>query len=172
MLGSGDGRFAKDLDSNMTHRNRNTLLVSLFFTTTLLMLLRVSRKPHRINVSVSYRCAKNYQHWGMCAFFEVTNNSRFTVKRWPGLNVEDRRTGISSIAMLQHNQLLGTGEGETIVIPMPTNQGPWRFGISVSQNGLRAKFAECVAVHTWSQYTPSRLLAVPSESVNSDWVAN
>ena len=46
VLGSGDGRFAKDLDSNMTHRNRNTLLVSLFFTTTLLMLLRVSRKPH------------------------------------------------------------------------------------------------------------------------------
>jgi hypothetical protein len=63
------------------------------FATSLLVFVCATRNPQPIDVSVSYLGAENYKHWGLCSYFGITNNSSFSVKRWPGIEVEDEKNG-------------------------------------------------------------------------------
>ena len=155
----------------MTSRKQSLIwVVVLVFATSLLLFVCATRRPRSIDVAVSYLGTENYKHWGLCSFFGVTNKSSFSVKRWPGIEVEDQRNGTGACVTYQANKLLGPGEGETVVFQKPTNQGPWRVVLTLSRTSLRSRFSDFVGRYGWSKYIPLRLRGVPCDFRKSDWV--
>lgn len=154
----------------MIHYSPCKFWVVLSFIMSVLFLACVTKNSQPMDVSFTHLGTMNYKHWGLCSFFGVTNKSNFSVKRWPAFCVEDQKTGISSIVMYQENRYFEPGEGETIVIQKPTNQGPWRLVLNYSRNGMAGSFAEILGKYNWSKYLPLRLRAVPSDNISSDWV--
>jgi hypothetical protein len=92
------------------------------------------------------------------------------VKRWPGIEVEDQKTGIWATVMYQEKRFLRPGEGETVVFQRPTNQGPWRLVLTLSQTSVRSRFDDFVGAYSWSKYIPLRLRGVRCDFRKSDWV--
>jgi hypothetical protein len=87
------------VETRMTHRQRRLFWMVFVFATSLLVFVCATRNPQPIDVSVSYLGAENYKHWGLCSYFGITNNSRFSVKRWPGIEVEDEKNGTWATVM-------------------------------------------------------------------------
>lgn len=146
------------------------LSLGLAFATSLLVLVSVPKNYQAIDFSIAHLGTRNFRHWGPCSFFGVTNKSSFTVTRWPAFDVEDKNTGTVMMAMYQENRLLRPGEGEIIVFQRPTNQGPWRLVLTLSQTSLRSRIMDRVGGYSWSELIPLRLRGVPCEFLKSDWV--
>lgn len=154
----------------MKTSKRSLFWVILVFATSSWVLVCATRNSQPIDVSISYLRSENYKHWGLCSFFGVTNKSSISVRRWPGIVVEDQKTGTWVTAMFEQNSLLGLGEGEIVVFQRPTNQGPWRLVLTISRTSLRSRFEDFVGQHSWSQYIPLSLRGVPCELLKSEWV--
>ena len=146
------------------------LALGLTFASCFLVLVSAPRNPESIDLSISHLGTRNFRHWGPCSFFGVTNKSSFTVTRWPSFDVEDKKSGTSILAMYQENRFLRPGEGEIIVFQRPTNQGPWRLVLTLTQTSLRSRFMDRFGGHRWSELIPLRLRGVPCEFLKSDWV--
>ena len=149
---------------------QSVLWLGLAFATSLLVLVFVPKNSQAIDLSIAHLGTRNFRHWGPCSFFGVTNKSSFTVTRWPAFEVEDKEAGTVMMAMYQENRFLRPWEGEIIVFQRPTNQGPWRLVLTLSQTSMRSRFLNRVGGYSWSELIPLRLCGVRSEFLKSDWV--
>jgi hypothetical protein len=154
----------------MKHLKRSLFWAVLAFATSWLVFVCVTRNWQPINVSVTYIGAENYKHWGLCAFFGVTNATNFSLKRGPGIVVEEQKTGAWTTVMYQQPKLLGPEKGEILVFQRPTNQEPWRLVLTFSRAGFRSTLADFVGKYSRSKYIPWRLSGVPCEFQRSDLV--
>ena len=153
----------------MRPRNRILFWVGLGLGTSVLVFVSATRSSQSMDVSVLYLRTENYKAWGPSCFFGITNKSSFPVKRWDGIQVE-QKTGSYAGVTYNPPKLLAPGEGETVVLQRPTSQEAWRLQVPLSRNSLRNRLSYFVRAYSWSKYLPFRLRGTPIDFRESDWV--
>ena len=100
------------------------------------LLFLFARPAEPLAVAVAFVGYTNDLNGERVATFTISNNSRASIRRWDRYQIEipeQARPG----PLLFHGQnvVLDSGQSEAYVIPVPTNQPPWRVVFHCSAYG-------------------------------------
>ena len=105
------------------------------------------------------------------AAFRISNDSCVRIRRWDRYHIEiPYQSSLGPLFFHGQNVVLDSGQSETVLIPMPTNQESWRIVFTCSRYGLRQDFADWAGRSGNWQYLPKKLRTVPGQYAKSDWI--
>ena len=132
-----------------------------------------SRPAPVLRASVTFAGYTNSATGARVATFSVTNLSTMSVRRWDFCEIEDRETGTAIEFHIGPDTFLAPQSVEIMVLPVPTNQAPWRVTFHFSRKGWRQRASDVRSQWRFlARIIPQRFLPIlPVEhQARSDWI--
>ena len=157
-------------------RKRTLIIVGLLLTVfvVLAVAFALPRRASTLPITASFLSYTNDTNGVRLAMFALTNHSDITIMRWDFYCPErQQQPGLLSTLHLGPKVFLAPGQSEVISVATPTNSGVWRVGFHCSREGWRRRFSDWMGQGSGGllhAVVPDRLLGIPTQRVQSDWI--